>query len=68
MTITWPNIPALFGDQRSASRPMRKRSTAPERIGVATISARSWVVSCRSAAICTASGPSTYHTMKLRSK
>ncbi|MNN45766.1 hypothetical protein D3C81_1601170 [compost metagenome] len=68
MTITWPTRPAVFGEVRSANMPIRKRSTAPARIGVATIMARCWVVSPRSAAICTPSGPSTYQTMKLRSK
>ncbi|MNE36009.1 hypothetical protein D3C80_1298020 [compost metagenome] len=68
MTITWPISPAVLGDSRSTSRPMTKRRIAPARIGVATISPRCWVVSCRSAAICTASGPSRYQTMKLRSK
>src|ERR1700712_655280 len=68
MTTHWPISPATLGDRRSVSQPITTRKIAPARIGVATSRPRSWVVRCRSVAICTASGPSRYHTIKLRSK
>src|SRR3989338_3318591 len=68
ITTTWPTRPAVLGDRRSARKPISRRSTAPARIGVATIRPRCWAVRSRSVAICTASGPSTYQTIKLRSK
>src|SRR3990167_4999424 len=68
ITITWPIRPAVLGDRRSARKPISKRNMAPARIGVATIRPRCCAVRSRAVAICTASGPSTYQTIKLRSK
>jgi hypothetical protein len=68
ITSACASRPVRRAPMRSASRPRNRRRTAPHRIGTATISARCWVSSPSTPAICTCIGPSRYQTMKLRSK
>jgi hypothetical protein len=68
MTITWLMAPDRFGPMRSTSRPLTTRSTAPASVGVATINPFCAGVRASAADIAGASGPSSTHTMKARSK